>query len=108
MGNQRRQDRKFNGYGRVSTSSTQTDDSAHMLGNSLGALRMYHQLGIRYLTLTHGCNNAFADSGGVFEAVKPKWGGLSPLGRELVKELNRLGILVDLSHVSDDTALQAL
>lgn len=79
-----------------------------MLGNSLAALRMYHLLGVRYLTLTHGCNNAFADSGGVFAAVKPKWGGLSPLGKELVKEMNRLGVLVDLSHVSDDTALQAL
>lgn len=56
-----------------------------MLGNSLAALRMYHILGVRYLTLTHGCNNAFADSGGVFAAVKPKWGGLSPLGKELVK-----------------------
>jgi membrane dipeptidase len=79
-----------------------------MLGNSLAVLRTYYALGVRYLTLTHGCNNAFADSGGVFAPVKPKWGGLSPLGRELIREMNRLGVLVDLSHVSDDTALQAL
>ena len=79
-----------------------------MLGNSLAVLRTYYALGVRYLTLTHGCNNAFADSGGVFAPVKPTWGGLSPLGRELIKEMNRLGVLVDLSHVSDDTALQAL
>lgn len=79
-----------------------------MLGNSLGVLRIYHALGVRYMTLTHGCNNAFADSGGVFSAVKPKWNGLSPLGRELIREMNRLGVMVDLSHVSDQTALQAL
>ncbi|CAD6569878.1 MAG: hypothetical protein TREMPRED_005494 [Tremellales sp. Tagirdzhanova-0007] len=71
-------------------------------------LRMYHQLGVRYMTLTHSCNNAFADSGGIFAPVKPKWGGLSPLGEELVREMNRLGIMIDLSHVSDQTALQAL
>lgn len=60
------------------------------------------------MTLTHSCNNAFADSAGVFEVVPPVHGGLSKLGRELIYEMNRLGMLVDLSHVSDDTALQAL
>lgn len=83
-------------------------EGAHMLGNSLAVLRTYHALGVRYLTLTHGCNNAFADSGGVFAPVKPTWHGLSPLGKELIREMNRLGVLVDLSHVSDETALQAL
>ena len=81
---------------------------AHMLGNSLAVLRTYYALGVRYMTLTHGCNNAFADSGGVFAPVEPKWNGLSPLGKELIREMNRLGVLVDLSHVSADTALQAL
>ncbi|AFR93712.1 membrane dipeptidase [Cryptococcus neoformans var. grubii H99] len=83
-------------------------EGAHMLGNSLGVLRMYHQLGVRYMTLTHSCNNAFADSAGIFGDVKERWGGLSPLGRELIPEMNRLGIFIDLSHVSDQTALQAL
>ncbi|EIW72733.1 hypothetical protein TREMEDRAFT_67030 [Tremella mesenterica DSM 1558] len=83
-------------------------EGAHMLGNSLGVLRTYYDLGVRYLTLTHSCNNAFADSAGIFGDVEERWGGLSPLGRELVKEMNRLGIIVDLSHVSDKTALQAL
>ncbi|WVO19650.1 uncharacterized protein IAS62_000940 [Cryptococcus decagattii] len=83
-------------------------EGAHMLGNSLGVLRMYHQLGVRYMTLTHSCNNAFADSAGVFEDVEQRWGGLSPLGKELIPEMNRLGIFIDLSHVSDQTALQAL
>lgn len=69
---------------------------------------MYHQLGVRYMTLTHSCNNAFADSAGIFGDVKERWGGLSPLGRELIPEMNRLGIFIDLSHVSDQTALQAL
>lgn len=74
----------------------------------LAVLRMYHQLGVRYMTLTHSCNNAFADSAGIFGDVKERWGGLSPLGRELIPEMNRLGIFIDLSHVSDQTALQAL
>ncbi|ORY21860.1 microsomal dipeptidase precursor (Dehydropeptidase-I) [Naematelia encephala] len=83
-------------------------EGGHSLGNSIGALRMFHQLGIRYMTLTHSCNNAFADSGGIFTPVEEKWGGLSPLGHDLIKEMNRIGILVDISHVSEKTALQAL
>ncbi|WVQ71085.1 hypothetical protein IAR50_000610 [Cryptococcus sp. DSM 104548] len=83
-------------------------EGGHSLGNSLGVLRMYHQLGVRYMTLTHSCNNAFADSAGIFENVEERWGGLSPFGKELIPEMNRLGIFVDISHVSDKTALQAL
>ncbi|KAK4688450.1 membrane dipeptidase, partial [Tremellales sp. Uapishka_1] len=83
-------------------------EGAHQLGNSLGVLRQYESLGVRYMTLTHSCNNAFADSAGIFNPVTEKWGGLSPFGKELVKEMNRVGVLVDLSHVSDKTALQAL
>lgn len=71
-------------------------------------LRQYHELGVRYITLTHMCHNAFADSGGYLEPLEPKWGGLSPLGYKLVEEMNRLGVIVDLSHTSDDTARQAL
>ncbi|KAG8870313.1 hypothetical protein FRB97_009868 [Tulasnella sp. 331] len=82
-------------------------EGAHQIGDSLGVLRMYHALGVRYMTLTHTCNNAFADSGGFFEPLPPKHYGLSAFGRVLIKEMNRLGVIVDLSHVSDDTARQA-
>ncbi|KAG9104047.1 hypothetical protein FRC06_005944 [Ceratobasidium sp. 370] len=83
-------------------------EGAHQLGNSIGVLRQYYTLGARYMTLTHSCNNAFADSAGIFEPIPPTHGGLSPLGRELIREMNRLGMLVDLSHTSDETAVQAL
>lgn len=87
-------------------------EGAHSLGNSLYALRAYAALfsnqipgPVRYLTLTHTCHNVFADSAG--EEPK-KWAGLSRFGRHLVDELNRLAIVPDLSHVSDDTALQTI
>jgi membrane dipeptidase len=51
-------------------------EGAHQIGNSLGALRQLYALGARYMTLTHSCNNAFADSAGIFEAVEPVHGGL--------------------------------
>jgi membrane dipeptidase len=83
-------------------------EGGHQLGNSIGVLRRYHALGVRYVTLTHTCHNAFADSCGLLEEIKPLHGGLSPLGRSLIEEMNRLGVLVDLSHTSDATAAQAL
>jgi membrane dipeptidase len=82
--------------------------SAHQLGNSLAVLRQYAALGVRYVTLTHMCNNAFADSGGIFDPVTPVHGGLSSIGKTLVREMNRLGVLVDVSHVADTTAKQAI
>jgi len=83
-------------------------EGAHQIGNSLGVLRQYYALGARYMTLTHTCHNAFADSGGFLEPLPPLHGGLSPFGYSLIDEMNRLGMLVDLSHTSDDTAIQAL
>ncbi|EUC65379.1 membrane dipeptidase [Rhizoctonia solani AG-3 Rhs1AP] len=83
-------------------------EGGHQLGNSLAVLRQYQALGARYLTLTHSCNNAFADSAGISTPVPPTHGGLSKLGEDLVHELNRLGMLIDLSHTSDETAVQAL
>jgi membrane dipeptidase len=65
---------------------------------------MFHGLGARYLTLTHSTNIAWADSG----TDKPKLGGLSAFGEEVVREMNRLGMLVDLSHTSPDTMLDAI
>jgi membrane dipeptidase len=83
-------------------------EGAHQLGNSIAVLRQYHALGVRYVTLTHTCHNAFADSCGSSDGVKPLHGGLSSFGRSLIDEMNRLGVLVDLSHTSDATAAQAL
>lgn len=67
--------------------------------NSLSLLRQFHRLGVRYLTLTHNGDNAIADSA----AEAKTWGGLSPFGREVVREMNRLGMMVDVSHSSDAT-----
>ncbi|GAA96435.1 uncharacterized protein L969DRAFT_74645 [Mixia osmundae IAM 14324] len=84
-------------------------EGAHQLGNSLAVLRQYYEVGVRYLTLTHTCNNAFADSAGTQEdPAKPLHHGLSAFGRELVHEMNRLGMLVDVSHTSTATAHQVL
>ncbi|KAF5325762.1 hypothetical protein D9611_000071 [Ephemerocybe angulata] len=83
-------------------------EGGHQLGNSLAVLRQYHALGVRYVTLTHTCHNAFADSCGFEPGIIPLHHGLSPLGVTLVEEMNRLGVLVDLSHTSDDTAKHAI
>ena len=74
-------------------------EGGHMIHNSLPILRMYARLGVRYLTLTHNVNTDWADS----VADSRVHGGLNDLGRDVVKELNRLGVLVDVSHVSDET-----
>ena len=79
-------------------------EGGHAIENSLGALRAYYDLGVRYMTLTHNVNLDWADS-----AAKPsRHGGLTPFGEEVVLEMNKLGMLVDLSHVSDDTMDDAL
>jgi len=65
---------------------------------SPGLLRNFYRLGVRYITLTHNSNNAICDSA-VDE--EPKWNGLSPFGKEIVREMNRLGMLIDVSHISD-------
>ena len=74
-------------------------EGGHMIHSSLPILRMYARLGIRYLTLTHNVNTDWADS----VADSRVYGGLNELGVNVVKELNRLGVLVDISHVSDET-----
>ncbi|KAH7180436.1 membrane dipeptidase-domain-containing protein [Fusarium sp. MPI-SDFR-AT-0072] len=81
-------------------------EGLHMAGNSIGIIRAFYRLGVRYCTLTHVCNNAFADSS--TSKTGPVHGGLSDLGRAAVKEMNRLGMIVDLSHVSEDCASQVL
>ena len=79
-------------------------EGGHSIGCSLGALRALYRLGVRYLTLTHNDNTPWADSA----TDEPVLGGLSDFGREVVREMNRLGMLVDLSHVSADTMRDAL
>jgi membrane dipeptidase len=78
-------------------------EGGHILAGSLPALRSFHRLGVRYLTLTHAWNNDLADSSGTSEIPPPTHGGLSPLGEEVVREANRLGMMVDVSHVADTT-----
>ena len=79
-------------------------EGGHSIDNSLGALRMFYRLGARYMTLTHSRNLPWADSA----TDKPQLGGLSAFGEQVVKEMNRLGMLVDLSHVSPDTMEDAI
>jgi len=79
-------------------------EGGHVLENSLGALRAYYDLGARYLTLTHNVTLDWADA--ALDA--PRHDGLTPFGREVVREMNRLGMLVDLSHVSPASANDAL
>jgi membrane dipeptidase len=79
-------------------------EGGHQIDESLGTLRMLHRLGVRYLTLTHNDNVPWADSA----TDEPVLGGLSDFGREVVAEMNRIGMLVDLSHVSADVMRQAL
>ena len=79
-------------------------EGGHLIDNSLAVLRMFHALGLRYLTLTHVKNNDWADAAG----DSPAHHGLTPFGQDVVREMNRLGMLVDLSHVTDETMRAAL
>lgn len=75
------------------------------IGDDLSKLREFYDRGIRYITLAHSANNRIADSS---YAAEKKWNGLSPFGREVVAEMNRLGIMVDVSHLSDDAVAQSV
>ncbi|MBB5928091.1 membrane dipeptidase [Streptomyces echinatus] len=79
-------------------------EGGHSIANSLGTLRGLYALGVRYMTLTHNSNVDWADSA----TDEPNTGGLSAFGREVVREMNRLGMLVDLSHVAATTMRDAL
>jgi len=90
-------------------------EGGHAIEDSLGALSAYARLGVRYMTLTHTNTNGWADSSGSFFGADPYdpkktavHGGLTEHGREVVLEMNRLGILVDVSHVSDQTMADAI
>ena len=88
-------------------------EGLHQIGNSLSTLRLYHKLGVRYATLCWNCHNKYADAAlvsidGETVASKPYHGGVSKAGRDLILEMNRLGMMVDLSHVSVDTMRDCL
>src|SRR6266849_9099833 len=79
-------------------------EGGHAIAGSLGVLRMLYALGVRYMTLTHNVNVGWADSA----TDEPQAGGLTGFGREVVREMQRLGMLVDLSHVAASTMHHAL
>jgi membrane dipeptidase len=79
-------------------------EGGRQIGGSLAALRTYYDSGVRYMTLTHNQTTEWADAA----TDEPRHGGLSPFGAEVVKEMNRLGMLVDLSHVSAETMTDAI
>lgn len=92
-------------------------EGTHVLGNSLSTLRLFAQLGVRYLTLTHTCHSAFASSCGASAgrgakheplAAAHDGNALTELGVALIGELNRVGIMVDLAHTSDETMRQVI
>ncbi len=79
-------------------------EGGHLIDDGLRMLRIYSALGVRYMTLTHSSNTDWADS----STDEPKHNGLTPFGKSVVREMNRLGMLVDISHVSDKTFYDAL
>ncbi len=79
-------------------------EGGHAIEDSLSALRLFHRLGVRYMTLTHTNTNNWADSaGGIGNPPEKRHGGLSDFGKEVIREMNRLGMMVDISHVGDET-----
>lgn len=80
-------------------------ENAAPIGDRLDLLKVFRDRGVSYITLAHSANNRLADSS---YAVDRKWNGLSPFGKQVVDSMNRLGIMVDVSHVSDQAALQAI
>jgi membrane dipeptidase len=79
-------------------------EGGHQIGNSPAALRMFYALGARYMTLSHSSNNDFVDSA----TDDPVHHGLTPFGKAIVHEMNRIGMMIDLSHVSPEVMRQAL
>ena len=79
-------------------------EGGHIIEDDLRALDIYYRLGVRYMTLTHTANTDWADSSG----DQPKWNGLTDFGKQVVERMNRLGMMVDISHVSDKTFYDTL
>ncbi|XP_071344821.1 dipeptidase 1 [Trachinotus anak] len=84
-------------------------EGGHSIDSSLGTLRTMYHLGVRYLTLTHSCNTPWADNWLVDTGSEPsEHNGLSPFGKQLIEEMNRLGMLIDLAHVTVTVMHQVL
>jgi len=79
-------------------------EGGHMINSDLGVLRHYAALGVRYMTLTHSGNDEWADA----STDKPAHNGLTDFGKEVIREMNKLGVMVDISHASDKTFYDAL
>ncbi|MCH8149340.1 MAG: dipeptidase [Planctomycetes bacterium] len=78
-------------------------EGGYLIEDSLDVLREYRALGAAYMTLTHGFHTSWADSSGIHRPIDPRHGGLTDFGRVVVREMNRIGMMVDVSHVSDAT-----
>jgi membrane dipeptidase len=83
-------------------------EGGYMIEDDIRVLRMFHKLGARYLTLTHSFNTHWADTSGTGQPVTAQHDGLSPFGRAVVREMNRLGVMVDITHVSDKAFFDTL
>lgn len=89
-------------------------EGLHSIGNSFAHLRMFYEMGVSYATLTHNCHNIYADAAivklpdGRIRKSSPLWYGVSPAGKDLVYEMNRIGMIVDLSHASEHTMRDVL
>ncbi len=83
-------------------------EGGYMIEDDLRVLRVFHTLGVRYMTLTHAFNTHWGDTSGIGDPVEPTHNGLSPFGRAVVAEMNRLGVIVDVSHIGDKTFFDAL
>jgi len=83
-------------------------EGGYLIEDDLRLLRTYYRLGARYMTLTHGFHTTWADSAGIGVPLQPEHGGLTDFGRDVVREMNRLGMMVDVSHVAESTLADVL